>query len=100
MVNRAGTFVVNAIANPTTKKEIINKLNGSKNQYPILIHPSVIYSDKVKIGEGTIICTSNILTVNIELGSHVIINLDCTIGHDVKIGDYSTILPSVNVSRL
>jgi acetyltransferase-like isoleucine patch superfamily enzyme len=28
----------------------------------------------------------------------VIVNLDCTIGHDAIIGDYSTILPSVNIS--
>lgn len=91
-------YVVNAIGDPMIKKNVIEKLGASKNQYPVLIHPSVIYSDSVIFGEGSIICAGNIITVNIDIGKHVIINLDCTIGHDAKIGDYSTILPSVNVS--
>ena len=91
-------YVVNAIGDPVTKKKIIEKLDGSKNKYPVLIHPSVICSDRVSFGEGSIICAGNIITVNVEIGKHVIINLDCTIGHDANIGDYSTVLPSVNVS--
>jgi sugar O-acyltransferase (sialic acid O-acetyltransferase NeuD family) len=91
-------YVVNAIGDPNVKKKIIEKLSGSKNKYPVLIHPSVIYSESVHFGEGAIICAGNILTVNIEIGKHAIINLDCTIGHDANIGDYSTILPSVNIS--
>lgn len=91
-------YVVNAIGDPIIKKKVQGKLDGSKNYYPVLMHPSVISSDKVKIGEGSIICAGNIITVDIEIGKHVIINLDCTIGHDAKIDDYSTILPSVNVS--
>ena len=91
-------FVVNAIGDPIIKKKVMDRLDGSKNQYPVLIHPSVIYSESVNFGEGSIICAGNIITVNIEIGKHVIINLDCTIGHDANIGDYSTVLPSVNIS--
>ena len=91
-------FVVNAIGNPVIKKKVMDKLDGSKNQYPVLIHPSVIYSERVTFGEGSIICAGNTLTVDIQIGKHVIINLDSTIGHDSVIGDYSTILPSVNIS--
>jgi sugar O-acyltransferase (sialic acid O-acetyltransferase NeuD family) len=91
-------FVVNAIGDSIIKKKVMEKLDGSKNKYPVLIHPSVICSDSVSFGEGSIICAGNIITVNIEIGKHVIINLDCTIGHDAIIGDYSTILPSVNIS--
>lgn len=91
-------YAVCAIGDPKTKKNIIDKLSGSKVKYPVLIHPSVIKSDIVKIEEGSIICAGNILTVNIEMGKHVIINLDCTVGHDAKIKDYSTVLPSVNIS--
>lgn len=91
-------YVVNAIGDPIIKKKIMDRLRGSRHVYPVLIHPSVIYSDKVIFGEGSIICAGNIITVNIEVGKHVIINLDCTIGHDVILGDYTTVLPSVNVS--
>ncbi len=91
-------YVVCAIGDPTTKKKIFQRLEGSKNKYPILIHPSVIYSDSVEFGEGSIICAGNIITVNINIGKHVIVNLDCTLGHDAILGDYTTVLPSVNVS--
>ncbi|WP_079506596.1 acetyltransferase [Mesobacillus jeotgali] len=90
--------VVNAIGDPLIKKDVINRMIGSKNKYPVLIHPSVIYSNSVIFGEGSIICPGTILTVDIQIGKHVIINIDSTIGHDAVIGDYTTILPSVNVS--
>jgi len=91
-------YAVCAIGDPLTKKAVIERLVQSKVKYPVLIHPSVIKSTSVEIEEGSIICAANILTVNIKIGKHVIINLDCTIGHDAQIMDYSTVLPSVNVS--
>lgn len=90
--------VVSAIGDPIIKKKIMERLSSSENVYPVLIHPSVICSDKVIFGEGSIICAGNIITVDIEMGKHVIINLDCTIGHNAILGDYTTILPSVNIS--
>lgn len=92
--------VVSAIGDPITKKKVFDRLGNSENSYPVLIHPNVVCSNSVCIGEGTIICAGNILTVNINIGKHVIVNLDCTIGHDAIVGDYSTILPSVNISGL
>lgn len=90
--------VICAIGDPITKKRTIERLKDSNNSFPVLIHPSVIYSDRVSFGEGSIICAANIITTDIKVGNHVIINLDCTIGHDAILGDYTTVLPSVNVS--
>jgi len=89
-------MVVCAIGTSQTRKEIVNKLDGFR--FATLIDPSVIISDKVKIGEGSIICAGSILTVNIELGNHTIINLDCTVGHDAHLHNYVTLYPSVNIS--
>lgn len=97
-LQKQALHVVNAIGDPLVKKEVIKRLDGSENTYPVLIDPSVIYSTSVSFGEGSIICAANILTTDIKVGKHVIINLDCTIGHDAILGDYSTVLPSVNVS--
>lgn len=90
--------VVNAIGDSIIKKKVMSRLEESKNSYPVLIHPNVRMSKLVTIGEGSIICAGNIITVNISIGRHVIVNLDCTIGHDAILGDYTTILPSVNIS--
>lgn len=43
-------------------------------------------------------CAGNIITVDVRIGRHCIINLDCTIGHDAEISDFVTLYPGVNVS--
>ena len=98
--NKKNIYYVCAIGNAKVRKEIVEKKCSKYNIKPSnLIHPSVIMSKKYnKMGEGCIICASNIITVNFNLGDHIIVNLDCTIGHDVVINDYVTIYPSVNVS--
>jgi sugar O-acyltransferase (sialic acid O-acetyltransferase NeuD family) len=87
-----------AVGDPRTKRRIVHRLLQSSNTYPNLIHPSVIISKRVELGKGVIICAGNIVTVNIVIRDFVIINLDCTIGHDAVLNDYVTVLPSVNVS--
>lgn len=67
-------------------------------KFATLVDPSVLYSNSVKIGEGAIVCAGTIITVDVNIGDHVIVNLDCTIGHDAVIDDFVTIYPSVNVS--
>jgi len=91
-------YYICAVGDTLVRKELSEKAESIGLKPAILIHPNVIMSKYVKVGEGTIICSSNTITVNVEIGKHVIINLDCTIGHDVLIQDYVTILPSVNVS--
>ena len=70
----------------------------SEVKFAILIDPSVILSEEVKIEEGSIICAGTILTVDIHIGKHVIINKHCTIGHDAKLDNFVTLYPSVTVS--
>ena len=92
--------VVISIADPTIKKKIHNILIGNANfNFPSLIHPNVLIGDdNVVIGQGCVICASNIITVNINIGNFVILNLGCTTGHDTSIGDYCSFMPSVNIS--
>lgn len=85
-----------AIGSSKTRKKVIQKLNGVK--FATLIDPDAIISKRVLIKEGVIICAGTIITVDIEIGCHVIINLDCTIGHDAVLNDYVTLYPSVNIS--
>ena len=92
--------VVISIADPIIKKKIHNILISNTNlNFPSLIHPNtLIGNDSVVVGQGCIICASNIITVNIKIGNFVILNLGCTTGHDTLIGDYCSFMPSVNIS--
>lgn len=89
--------VVVAIGDPSTRQQMVNNL-PKNTVYNTLIHPSVIYSEWLSIGEGSIICAGSILTCNITIGNHAQLNLHTTIGHDCIIGNYFTAGPSVNAS--
>ena len=92
--------VVIALGNPVVKAQIRAKLDKPVFTFPPIIHPEV--SNEVfqynTIGEGAIICQDNILTTNITLGQHVLLNLGCTVGHDAVVGDFSALMPHVNIS--
>ncbi len=91
--------IVFAIGNPLVKKKIISNIANPVLRFPKLIHPSVMMGrTNVSIGAGTIICAGNIITVDINIGKHVILNLACTVGHDTVIGDYASFMPAVNIS--
>jgi sugar O-acyltransferase (sialic acid O-acetyltransferase NeuD family) len=73
----------------------------SKNShllYPSFIAKNVIYPPHVKLGMGSIICSSAVITVNVIIGSYVIVHYNATICHDSVIEDFVSIYPSVNVS--
>ena len=91
-------YAVCAVGSSNVRKIIIEKLKDTSVKFATLVDPSVLYSNSVKIGEGAIVCAGTIITVNVNIGDHVIVNLDCTIGHDAVIDDFVTIYPSVNVS--
>ena len=90
--------VVFAIGSPLIKKQIYLQINNQHIFYPILIHPNVQIGNFVSIGEGSIITAGVIITSNISIGKHVILNLQSTVGHDAKIGDFCSFMPSVNIS--
>jgi sugar O-acyltransferase (sialic acid O-acetyltransferase NeuD family) len=86
-----------AIAQPQSRTEVYRK-TGERFSYPNLIHPDVFIHPSVKLGKGIIVCGGARLTVDISIGDFVIINLNATIGHDVVIGSFSALMPSVNIS--
>jgi sugar O-acyltransferase (sialic acid O-acetyltransferase NeuD family) len=91
--------VVGGIGSPHSREKVMLKAAEMGFTFATIIYPGTIYSlDWNEIGEGTVICAGNILTVNITVGKHVQINLNCTVGHDTILEDYSTLAPGVHVS--
>lgn len=92
-------LVVSGIGSPHVRENVMLTARNAGFHPATIIHPNVAYSHEWNsIGEGTVICAGSILTVNITVGEHVQINLDCTIGHDAILGDYTTLAPGVHVS--
>lgn len=90
-----------AIGDPTIKKKLVNKLNGFKGiLYPTLVHPTATLMDlhSIEIGDGSIVSAGCILTTDVSIGKHVLVNINSTIGHDCEIGDCTSIMPDVNLA--
>jgi sugar O-acyltransferase (sialic acid O-acetyltransferase NeuD family) len=90
--------IVCVVGNPQKRQKLIERVAKNGFGFETIIHPGTEKSKWIDIGIGTIICAGNILTTNIVIGRHVHINLDCTIGHDVVLGDFTTIAPGVHIS--
>lgn len=87
-----------AIGEPTIKKQLAEQLASLSLNYTNLISERVVMNEDFLKGQGTIICDRVATTVNITIGSHVLVNLNATIGHDVTIGDYCSIMPGAMIS--
>lgn len=91
--------VVCAVGAAEIRKQIIQRMRHNRKLcFPNLIDPSVFLSGSVKMGKGNIICAGSVLTVDISLHDFIIINLDCTVGHDTRLGSFVTVYPSANLS--
>lgn len=91
-------FII-AIGNPRSRKKIVDTFfNNEQFNFATLIDPLSIIGENVLIGSGSVICAGAILTVDISMGKHIIVNLNSTIGHDVCIKDYVTIAPNSSIS--
>lgn len=87
-----------AVADSKDRLDIIQRL-PKETKYFTWIHPTaLIMSDDIEIGEGSFIGAYSILTSNIKLGKHAILNRSNHIGHDCEIGDYFSAMPGAIVS--
>ncbi len=92
-------IVCAGVGDPELKKRFSMKtIRAGFDLAEPLVHPSVYISKRNSIGMGSVICDGTTLTINVRIGSHVIINRGCNIGHDTTIGDFTTISPGVNIS--
>ena len=68
--------------------------------FPVLIQPDIRIQpfQNIIIGKGSVVCAGNLFTTNITIGEFVIINLACTVGHDVVMEDFCSVMPGVNIS--
>ena len=84
-----------AIADSSIRTQIAakNKLN-----YPNIVHSNITIHESIQVGIGNIICKGVVLTVDLKIGNHVIININSTIGHDVILEDFVSIMFGVHVS--
>lgn len=98
LARQENVFFAIAIGNTQSRRQIAQVLESSPVRPATLVHPSVSVHQSAEVGPGTIICEGVTPTVDLSIGAHVILNLQCTLGHDSIIGSFSTLHPGVHVS--
>lgn len=87
-----------AVSDCIDRSAIVNRL-PKETEYFTFIHPTaLILDDETIIGEGSFIGANSILTTNIQIGNHAILNRGNHIGHDCIIGNYFSAMPGSIVS--
>ena len=95
--------VIIAIANSHVRLKIADMIADKTNntKFPVIVHPDARFDErngKVSIGKGSIICAGAVITTDIVIGEFVHININCTIGHDSILEDFTTLSPCVSIS--
>jgi sugar O-acyltransferase (sialic acid O-acetyltransferase NeuD family) len=93
--------IVIAIGDVEAKHQVIKRLYSNNHlHFPTLIHPHALLQDpsSISIGSGSVIAAGTILTADIQIGPHVLVNLSCTIGHGTTIDEGCSIMPGVNIA--
>ncbi len=92
---RDADFVV-AIGSPRVRRTLVRRMHeAGEPRFATLVHRSVLHSSYVEIGAGTMVLAGSILSTQISVGQHVILNLSTTVAHDCVLEDFSTVAPQV-----
>lgn len=87
-----------AIGSPRTRQSLVRRLESAgRPRFATLVHPSVLHSEHVSIGEGSMVSAGCILTTQVTVGRHALLNLNCSVSHDCVLDDFATVAPGVAV---
>lgn len=92
------TDIFVAIGSNASREKIQEKLDVKGVSIPILVHPSAVIGEQVKLGIGTVIMAGVVINCCTKLGKGCIINTRSTLDHDNVIEDYVHISPGVNLA--
>ena len=54
--------------------------------------------ERVRLGVGVVLCPGAIVSADVELGDFAMVNLQSTVGHDARIGSWSTLSAHCDVT--
>ena len=81
-----------------TRRALVERAGRAGWQAATLVDPSALLSPDAVLGPGCYVGAGSIVSVNAVLGAHVLINQQCTIGHDSHLADYTQVCPGGRIS--
>jgi sugar O-acyltransferase (sialic acid O-acetyltransferase NeuD family) len=89
---------ITAIGDNRAREACVRKVDRVKLRSWTLRHPRSIAGADVCVGPGTCLAPGSILTTNVRIGSHCIVNVGASISHDTELGDYVNVNPGAVVA--
>jgi sugar O-acyltransferase (sialic acid O-acetyltransferase NeuD family) len=90
-------FVV-AIGAPGIRERLAHRCEAAGWQPATLVHPSATVGALTRLGAGTVLCAGVAVSTNVDLGRHVHLNPNVTVGHDTSCADFVSLNPGAIVS--
>jgi sugar O-acyltransferase (sialic acid O-acetyltransferase NeuD family) len=90
--------VMIAIGDSTDRSSMLKRLAGNTKFFSFAHPTAIMLSPNISIGEGSFIGAYSVLTCDIQIGKHTILNRGNQVGHDSIIGDFFSAMPGAIVS--
>ncbi|MFW5889481.1 MAG: acetyltransferase [Bacillota bacterium] len=91
--------VICSVAEPETKRKLIERSLKRDLEFINAIHPDTTISDFCEISsKGVIINAGVIIAANVILEPYTLVNFNSTVGHDVILRKYASVMPGVNLA--
>lgn len=98
LYNKKDIYCNCTIADSISRERIQGRLVQQGIRFLSLIAPDVYIPKSTMIGDGCIICGRSLISVNVTIEEGVFLNSCVTIGHDVIIKKYASVMPGVGIS--
>jgi sugar O-acyltransferase (sialic acid O-acetyltransferase NeuD family) len=98
LCDNPSVHVVIAIGSSVSRSRVSKLIRSvCKNEFQTLIHPTAYIGQHCKIGTGSMIAAGAVLTCNVSLGEHTIVNVRASLSHEVLVENFVTIAPNVTL---
>lgn len=89
--------LVMAVGDPHGKRHTAEILSGRGGTFQSIIHPSAVIASTARIGHGCVICPLSLVSADANVADLVSINTMSSVGHDVQVGQYTTLSSHVDL---
>jgi sugar O-acyltransferase (sialic acid O-acetyltransferase NeuD family) len=94
-----GGDIVMGMGSPQVRAKLAARLcQNEALTWPVLVHPRADVGPRVTLGEGVVVASGTIVTVDADIAPWTMLNINVTVGHDARLGQSCMVNPLVAIS--
>lgn len=101
LANGGALSIVTAVGDNLTREKIVSRIQSlvaSNLSWLTLKHASASVGLNSDVGEGSLLAPFSVVTANVIVGKHCILNVKTSVSHDCVVGDYVNINPGATIA--